>query len=616
MQRSVITKLAGTTYLKSSSDRCDITINQSRYAGFARITNEEEKYIQSYEVPSRLSDSLPSLSILLLEGGPDNFNNPLVTHPALLRANFRPGIPHFLKWQGKGEPQLEGRAILELSGGILGGGSSVNSLIYARGQAADFDSWDTPGWSSKELLPFLKKAYAEGVHGTHGPASVSSGTYRGRALERDFIEALKGLGYDEAVDLQDLRTDNAVSHSRRYVSPKDGKRQDAAHVFLHLRLRDGEHPNLHVVVGTQVTRVILGPDKTATGVECRPNPRLANSTQSSPSQQPRIIKARKLVVLSAGTKGTPLLLERSGIGDSEILNRAGVPVAHHLPGVGHDFQDHQHVEYPYRSKVPVAETIESVYNGVRNVTSLIDTGDPILSWTGVDASAKLRPTASEVEALGGGFQRVWTEKYKENPSKPLSTMICTNGLLSAGARLPSGESYLSIFQFTAYPESRGSLHITAPGLDDPIDWETGILSDPDGFDLDAQVWAYKTQREIAHRLHNFDGEIPGENPSFPEGSVRPGSNGTAFEYSPEANEAIRKFLRARVRTTWHGIGTCKMAPEEKTGVVNADLGVHGVGRLKIADLSIVPSNVAGNTMSTAFLVGEKASDIFIQELGD
>lgn len=160
-------------------------------------------------------------------------------------------------------------------------------------------------------------------------------------------------------------------------------------------------------------------------------------------------------------------------------------------------------------------------------------------------------------------------------------------------------------------------------MDDEVDFKTGYLSDPDDLDLKAQVWAYKKQRRIARGMRFFGGELPGQYPTFPEGSKacfvpveRAGGNDVAtdIEYEMEDDTAIEKFLRTRVGTTWHPLGTCKMASVEQMGVVDENLSVHGVKGLKVADLSIAPKNVAGNTMSTALMIGEKAADIFIREL--
>jgi alcohol oxidase len=185
--------------------------------------------------------------------------------------------------------------------------------------------------------------------------------------------------------------------------------------------------------------------------------------------------------------------------------------------------------------------------------------------------------------------------------------------------VPVGQ-YISISMFTAYPYSRGSIHITGPEIDDKTELTTGFFSDAHGVDVKMHVWAYKKQREILRRMPLCTGELPGGHPTFAansgaakfrldDGSIQD------IVYTAEDDEVIESFLRDRVGTTWHSMGTCKMAPREEGGVVDQYLSVYGVKGLKVADLSIPPRNVAANTMNTAVAIAEKAADMFIAELG-
>ena len=159
-------------------------------------------------------------------------------------------------------------------------------------------------------------------------------------------------------------------------------------------------------------------------------------------------------------------------------------------------------------------------------------------------------------------------------------------------------------------------------MSDPIDFRTGYFSDPDGVDIKMSLWAYKKQREILRRMDIYRGEWAPSHPPFPATSAAasietdgPLKDVRDIEYTPEDDEIIEKWLRENVSTTWHSMGTCKMAPREAEGVVDPSLSVYGVEALKVADLSIAPGNVAANTGTTAFAIGEKAADIFIKELG-
>jgi alcohol oxidase len=210
--------------------------------------------------------------------------------------------------------------------------------------------------------------------------------------------------------------------------------------------------------------------------------------------------------------------------------------------------------------------------------------------------------------------------------------------------------------FSAYPYSRGHIHITGPEVGDPLDFNVGFFSDVGDVDIKKHVWGYKKGRELMRRTALYRGEVATLHPPFPAHSkaairtihdtdeeIRHGflsltiedvkeaeKNGENnlggntekmlagikdLEYSAEDDRILEQFLRENISTTWHSLGTAKMAPREQKGVVDSDLSVYGVTGLKIADLSIAPENVAANTNNTALMIGEKAADIIIRELG-
>jgi choline dehydrogenase-like flavoprotein len=341
------------------------------------------------------------------------------------------------------------RALVVPSGGVLGGGSSINLLTYSRAQAVDYDAWEMEGWSSKDVLPYLKKVctlltHQEGIkgirrltnplpqletydgkgtpatHGYSGPMVVTPGDYIVKASEEGFIKAAAKLGYPEAKDIQDLTTINATQRNIRYVN--DGKRQDAASNYLHPRLADGLHPNLHVLTQHQVIRVLFD-GKKASGVEFRPNPRF--NPDGSGTQK---VKAKKLVVVSCGAMGTPLVLERSGVGDPKILAKAGVDkIIAKVPGVGAEYQDHHLMTYAYYSSLLPNETFDAVYSGRQDLDELIEKKDPILGWTAADVYSKLRPSDAEAKSLGPEFERAWNRDYKTAVTRPLSMITSLNG---------------------------------------------------------------------------------------------------------------------------------------------------------------------------------------------
>ncbi|CAJ2513666.1 Uu.00g017850.m01.CDS01 [Anthostomella pinea] len=577
-------------------------------------------------VASRLADADPELSVLIIESGRDNYNVPTVVHLVLWRGNHAPEEPRIYIHKAVKEEQLAGRESMVLVGNMLGGSSSMNLMMYTRAQRCDYDSWGVKGWSSDDLHPYLQKFqtyHGHGKsenHGHEGPIHVSGGPFRSTEAESDFIAAMQRVGYPEVENLQDFQS-VGVAPIQKYVSP-EGQRQDVAHTYLHPRLQDGKHANLHVLVESQVVRVTFDGDKRASGVEFRPNPAMQSTSVEDPVGA---VKARKLVVISCGTLSTPSVLERSGVGSTEVLREAGVAAIAHLPGVGHDYQDHNMSMYAYKLGVGPELTFDAIQFGNTSIPELIAKKDQILGWNGIDASSKIRPTESEVDALGADFRKAWDRDFGKTPSKPLASMIFIAGLLADrayGSQAAPGNTSLlaSIRLIHTLAE-----HITGPDVNDPPCFRTGFLSDEHGLDLKAQVWAYKKQREIVRRMTLHRGGLTYRLPKFPPGS--PASydvevaDGVApdvvedLEYTPSDDAIIEDWIRRNMTTSWHGLGTCKMAPRDEMGVVDEALGVYGVSGLKIADLSIVPENVCANTMNTALMIGEKAADIFIRELG-
>jgi alcohol oxidase len=196
-----------------------------------------------------------------------------------------------------------------------------------------------------------------------------------------------------------------------------------------------------------------------------------------------------------------------------------------------------------------------------------------------------------------------------------------NAFLADPSLVEPGQ-YMTIATYTAYPYSRGSIHITSrEDVINGYDFDAGFLNHPS--DIKKQLWAYKMSREIVRRLPYYKGELELGHPKFKEGSAAAISesasaadvNAKNIEYSKEDDEAIMDWIRDNLNTTWHSLGTCAMKPREKGGVVDGDLNVYGTQGLKVVDLSMVPENVGANTNNTALVVGEKAATIIGKELG-
>ncbi|KAI8633366.1 GMC oxidoreductase [Xylariaceae sp. FL1651] len=572
-------------------------------------------------IAARLSDADPRTSILLIEGGSSNDNIPSLAHPAMLMSNLAPGSKYNDYYKANASANLANRELVVPVGGVLGGGSSVNLMVYTRPQRSDFDSWSVPGWSADEMLRYMNKLEtyhgldSNGRHGSNGPMHVSGSRFRSPRLEDDFIAAVNAAGWPEIQDLQTMDAANGVQRAMRYVDP-EGRRQDTAHQYLYPRIQDDRHLNLHVLIESRVKRVIFD-DKRAVGVEYQ-----SIQADYGNSQGPsKTVKARKMVIVSCGALGSPLVLERSGIGNPEILQTAGVTLIADVPDVGRHYQDHHMMTYSYKSSLEPEETVDAISSGRLDLHDLIKRNEPILGWNSIDAYCKLRPDEADIASLGPAFEKMWREEYQDRADRPLMLVSLAGGFPGDPTSVPEGQ-YFCIATFSGYPISRGEIHITSPDLGSVPNFNTGFLSDADDVDLKKLVWMYKKQRQIVQQMKLFRGEVPGTHPQFPAGSraayIHDPVSGPAsdVQYDSEDDAVIEDWIRRNVNTTWHSLGTCKMSSaRDQGGVVDANLSVYGVKGLKVADLSIPPSNVGCNTNSVAMAIGEKAADIFIRELG-
>ncbi|KAI0389166.1 alcohol oxidase-like protein [Xylariaceae sp. FL0594] len=573
-------------------------------------------------VASRLSDADPKLSVLVIEQGLDGSGDPTVATPAIYGIHLKGDSPRMQTVKAKPSAELNGRAPDVLVGKGLGGTSTVNGMMYSRVEKSDAESWQAPGWSTEDLLPLMKKVetyHGPGrreQHGYEGPVHVSAGTYPHGRLADSFIAASVQMGWADSVDMADLDTHNGVQRALRYISP-DGRRQDTAHCYLHPRLRDGRHPNLHVLVESQVVKVLFDDAKKANGVVYVP--------AGAAGQRTRTVKAAKMVVISSGALGTPLILERSGVGDPKILRAAGIEPIAEVPGVGATYDDHQNSLTPYFSSLEVHETIDGLLNGRLNMDALDEESKKLLGWNGSEGSGKLRPSASDVDSLGPHFKAHWDRNFANDPAKPMMGIT----LIAANARYPSEApvgQYFTIVNFDMYPVSSGHIHVTGPNVDDVPDFDPAFLSDEGKLDVTKYIWAYKTQREIARRMSVYRGELAMYHPRFAPDSNAACSqdklqgppdvqDNSKIEYTAEDDAAIEDWIRKNINTAWHPMGTCKMLPLSENGVVDDRLSVYKVTGLKIADLSVLPRNVAAHPTNIAMVIGEKAAELIIEELG-
>ncbi|KAL2358498.1 alcohol oxidase p68 [Cryomyces antarcticus] len=601
-------------------------------------------------VAGRLANLDHNLQVMLIEAGENNLNNPWVYRPGIYPKNMKLDSKTASFYYSRPSEWLGGRRAVVPCAHILGGGSSINFMMYTRASASDYDDFQAKGWTTKELIPLMRKHETyqracnnRGIHGFEGPIKVSFGNYT-YPIMQDFLRAVDSQGIPFTDDLQDLKTAHGAEHWLKWINRDTGRRSDSAHGYIHSTR--AVHANLHLVVNTKVKRVILEGDRA-------------------------VYRARKQIVVSGGTLSSPLMLQRSGIGDPEKLRKVGVKPLVDLPGVGLNFQDHYLHFSTFRAK-PGTESFDEFVRGNEKVQKKVFNqweinGTGPLATNGIDAGVKIRPTEEELNQMDSWpfpeFRSGWNDYFKDKPDKPVMHYSVIAGWFGDHMLMPPG-NFFTMFHFLEYPFSRGSTHIVSPNPYEAPDFDAGFMNDKR--DMAPMVWAYIKSRETARRMDAYAGEVTGMHPFFAYDSpakatdmdiattnayagpnhitaniqhgswsthVKPGkapetaflnSNQAAIRedlvYSKEDLNHIEEWVKRHVETTWHSLGTCSMAPKEgnsivKHGVLDERLNVHGVKGLKVADLSICPDNVGCNTYSTALLIGEKCAMLVGEDLG-
>ncbi|KAG2364370.1 GMC oxidoreductase-domain-containing protein [Suillus spraguei] len=564
-------------------------------------------------VAGRLTTHDPSLRILILEAGQHSLNKPIHVQPSQSRLNLAPTSTTVTFNIGNPSPRLNDRAPVVACGRCVGGGSCVNFMAYTRAPASDYDDWGANGWESENLIPLMKKLEAYEVrpdcptHGYDGPIKVSSSGYN-MGISGEFIQV--GTTYHKrryADDTDDLETCNTYSPWPKYIDGTTGRRSDAAHHYVY---NQAHNPNLQVWDGKRVKRIIFE-DNRAVGVEFTSDPVSCPDADQSSS----IVRASKLVIISAGAFGSPTILERSGIGAEAILKRCGIEQLVDLPGVGENYQDHNLVLVPYLA-ADEAVTMDAIWRGesiLQENLAQWNSSAKLLIPQSLNSKIKWRPNDEELRAMGSAFQPRWKEFFQDRPDKAVAIFApfvrYAPPLSRPLSNILPPRSYITVTYYTLYPVSVGSVHIkvTENGKEG-VDFTTGFLDDPS--DIVPLNFGYKKTREILDAWLPIEGSAA----ACGEACGPVDLNAPDIVYTAEDDEAINRFNRDIVQTAWHSLGTCAMKPEADNGVVDARLNVYGVSNLKVADMSISPLNVGTNTYSTALLIGERATIIIAEDL--
>lgn len=503
----------------------------------------------------------PSVKVLLLEaGGQDNYA--WIHIPVgYLFCIGNPRTDWCFKTQA--QPGLAGRSLSYPRGKVLGGCSSINGMIYMRGQAADYDGWaaeGNPGWAWKDVLPLFKKSENHhggdsDHHGAKGEWRVEQQRYRWPIL--DAFRTAAGQAGIAPVD--DFNTGDNEGCGYFQVNQKAGIRWNSAKAFLRPVLK---RPNLTVHTGVRVDKVLLEQGR-------------AQAVLARWQGAEHSFVANREIVLCAGAIGSPNILQRSGIGPRPLLERLGIAVQHELPGVGGNLQDHLQLRLIYK---------------VRNTRTLNQVANSLWGKFGMgvrylyDRSGPLAMAPSQL----GAFVR----SGPEQPTANLQYHVQPLSLERFGEPLHQFPAFTASV-CNLRPRSRGRVDISSADPDAAPLIDPNYLSDPE--DLKVAAQAVRLTRKIvqAQALQAFAPQeyLPGP----------------SLETEEQLHEAA-----ARVGTTiFHPVGTCRMG-NDALAVVDARLRVHGVAGLRVADASIMPSITSGNTCSPTLMIAEKAAQLMLE----
>ncbi|KAG1769548.1 GMC oxidoreductase-domain-containing protein [Suillus placidus] len=591
-------------------------------------------------VAGRLAYADPTLKVMLIEGGANNRDDPWVYRPGIYVKNMqRDGINDKATFYTDTQPSpyLRGRQSIVPCANILGGGSSINFQMYTRASASDWDDFKAEGWTAEDLLPLMKrlenyqKPVNNDTHGYNGPIAISNGG-QVTPLAQDFLRAAHAIDVPFSDDIQDLTTAHGSEIWAKYINRHTGRRSDAATAYVH-GVTDIQS-NLYLRTNARVSRVIFEGTK-AVGVAYVPSRNRANNA----AVQETIVRARKMVVLSSGTLGTPQILERSGVGSANLLKQLDVKVVSDLPGVGEEYQDHYTTLSIYRVSNE-STTLDDFLRGDQQAQKEIFAEWEVspekarLSSNAIDAGFKIRPTEEELKEMGPEFNALWDKYFKDKPDKPVMFGSIVSAAYADHSLLPPGK-YMTMFQYLEYPASRGKIHITSPSPYVEPFFDSGFMNNKADF---APIrWSYKKTREVARRMDAFRGELTSHHPHF-----HPASPAAAHDIDIKTAKQMMPngFTVGIHMGTWHKPGEpydaskvhdeikytkdddeaidnwiSAMKPRSEGGVVDHRLNVYGTQNLKCVDLSICPDNLGTNTYSSALLVGEKGADLICEDLG-
>ncbi|MEX0346975.1 MAG: GMC family oxidoreductase [Rhizobiaceae bacterium] len=514
-------------------------------------------------IASRLSED-PSVSVCLLEAGGEG-KGLLTRIPAAVIA-VAPNGPKFGNWAFETVPQpgLNGRKGYQPRGKQLGGSSAINAMLYIRGHPSDYDDWANlgcDGWSWNDVLPYFKKAEgnqrgSDNLHNSHGPLQVGD-QQRPRPIANAFIDAAEQMQIRRNEDFNGPEQEGVGLYqvTQFWEGSRKGERCSAAAAYLHAQMG---RPNLSIITNAHAARVVLD-GKRATGVVYIQKGR------------EHTVSAKREIVLSGGAFNSPQILQLSGIGAADDLASHGIEIKHELPGVGLNLQDHINFTSINRSA-------QTNMFGIGWVAT-VDLIRAIWDWKREGSGHLTSPYAE-----GGAF--VKSDPSLDRPDLQFHFVV---GMVDNHARdLRLGYGY-TCYVCVLRPHSRGTVTLkdanplSAPKIDPQF------LSDER--DAELLLKGVKIMRGIldAPPLKKFRKK-------------------ELYSNQDTSDAELMQHIRNRADTVYHPVGTCKMGTDDMA-VVDPRLRVRGIDGLRVADASIMPTLIGGNTNAPCIMIGEKCADL-------
>jgi choline dehydrogenase len=515
-------------------------------------------------VASRLSES-GRWRVLLLEAGIKD-SSPWIHIPiGYTKAFANPRI----NWMFDSAPEkeLNGRTLYLPRGKVLGGTSSINGMVYMRGDPSDYDNWrqrGCEGWDWDSVLPYFRKAEdnergSNEFHGAGGPLRVSDPPQIW-PLAKAMVEAAVQAGIPRTSDFNGAQKEGAGY----YQTTTNNKRRWSA-AAAYLRPARGRQ-NLTIVTQAHATRVLMENGR-AVGVEYR-SPRGV-----------QVARARGEVIVSGGAYGSPHLLQLSGLGPADLLSETGIAVVRDMPGVGANLHDHFNTYSAYRLSQPIT------LNDLARST-------PRKLVAGVQYALGRRGLMSTTGLFAGAFLR--SDPRFERPDIQINMTAWSTGERNRDGIHPHPFPGITLSPVHLRPEGRGTVRVRSSDPLTPPEIRFNFLRSD--YDMQALIFGIRTCRRIAAQ------------PALASYIVEEIAPGARFDTDAELSDVVR----ANGVSNHHPVGSCRMG-NEPDAVVDARLRVYGIERLRVADASIMPSIIAGNTNAPTIMIGEKAASMILED---